>query len=77
MDAFQLQVMINKFSQLHAKKVSQLQQNKDNVQPSQSTLVKVVLHQAIKQLWFQLVQILLQETQKEEIGGLPMTVNKQ
>ena len=77
MDAFQLQVMINKFSQLHVKKVSQLQQNKDNVQPSQSTLVKVVLHQAIKQLWFQLVQILLQETQKEEIGGLPMTVNKQ
>ena len=77
MHAFQVQLMIKKFSQLHAKKVSQLQQNKVHVQQSQSSLVQVVLHQPIKLRWFLLAAILLQETQKEVIGGLVMTVNKQ
>ena len=77
MDAFQLQVTIKKSSQLLAKKVSHPQQNKHNVPRSQSMHVKVVLHQPTKQLWFQLAQILFQETQKEVIGGLLMTVNKQ
>ena len=77
MHAFHHKVMINKFSQLHANQASQLQQNKVNAPPSQSLLVKGVLHQVIKHKWFQLAKTLFKETQKEVIGGFLMTVNKQ